>query len=82
MRWVDEAIRRGGDWRQQFDAVDAAIDGLWRWILNSADAAEDLVLKSFSGATVATVNQNESAIVVHDKDDGWTLVALVAIALS
>jgi len=61
--------------------------GLIRWIFNAADAAENLVLKNDAGTTIATVNQNESAIVINDGvQDGtasaWTLYAVVAIALS
>lgn len=63
-------------------ATDGASDGLLRWIVNAADAAENLVVKDGAASTIATINQNESAVVFHDADDGWILVAIVAIALS
>lgn len=63
-------------------ATDAAEHGVIRYIVNAADAAENLVLKDAAGSTIATVNQNESALVYHDKDAGWTLIAVIAIALS
>ena len=35
--------------------------GRMYWIINAADAAENLVIKDDGGATIATANQNESA---------------------
>ena len=57
------------------------------WILNAADAAENLVLKDDGGATIATANQNESALVYNagqsaGVESAWVLVAVVAIALA
>jgi hypothetical protein len=57
------------------------------WILNAADAAENLVIKDDGGATIATANQNESALVYNagqsaGVESAWVLVAVVAIALA
>ena len=57
------------------------------WILNGADAAENLVIKDDGGATIATANQNESALVYNagqsaGVESAWVLVAIVAIALA
>tara|TARA_R110000824_G_scaffold197027_1_gene380295 strand:+ start:83 stop:448 length:366 start_codon:yes stop_codon:yes gene_type:complete len=63
--------------------------GSWFWIFNGANAAEDLDLKQSNGTTaLVSVNQNESAIVFCENDRadvgsvGWTLFAIVGIALS
>lgn len=57
------------------------------WIINAADGAENLVVKNDAGDTIATANQNESALVYNAGQSGgvessWVLVAVVAIALS
>jgi hypothetical protein len=57
------------------------------WIVNAADAAENLVVKNDGGDTIATINQNESAFVYNAGKSGgtessWVLIAIVAIALS
>lgn len=53
------------------------------WIVNSADASENLALlnDALSPSTIATANQNESAVLYCD-GTSWSLVAIVAIALS
>ena len=63
--------------------------GAWFWIFNRSDAAENLTIQQADASTTAaTVNQNESAILFCDADaaddsaSGWTLMAIVAIALS
>ena len=61
--------------------------GRMYWIINAADASENLVIKDDGGATIATANQNESAVVYNAGKSGgtessWVLVAVVAIALS
>jgi len=61
--------------------------GRMYWIINAADASENLVIKDDGGATIATANQNESALVYNAGQSGgtessWVLVAVVAIALS
>lgn len=55
--------------------------GRIRWIINSAGGAENLVVKNDAAATIATINQNESAVFFCD-GASWTLLAIVAIALS
>jgi hypothetical protein len=62
------------------DAVGVS-PGLLRWVVNAADAAENLVLKNAGGSTIATVNQNEEAIVFCDGDE-WILFRVATIALS
>ncbi len=57
------------------------------WIINAADAAENLAVKNDNGDTIGTANQNESVVVYNaGAQDGvesaWVLVAVVAIALS
>lgn len=52
------------------DAEDAI-----RLIANSADAAEDLVVKDDAGATIATINRDEGAILYCD-GEAWNLVIL------
>jgi len=57
------------------------------WIINAADGAENLVAKNDAGDTIATANQNESALVYNAGQSGgvesaWVLVAVIAIALS
>ena len=61
--------------------------GRMYWIINAADAAENLVIKDDSGATIATANQNESALVYNagksaGVESSWVLVAVIAIALA
>ena len=60
---------------------EAGCPGRVRWSVNAADAAENLVVKNDGGSTVATINQNESAVVYCD-GTAWSLIAVVAIALS
>lgn len=57
------------------------------WVINAADAAENLVVKNDAGDTIATANQNESVLVYNAGQSGgvessWVLVAVVSIALS
>lgn len=63
-------------------ATDTASNGVFRWIVNAADAAENLVVKDGAGSTIATINQNEEAIFFHDSDGGWVLFRVATIALS
>ena len=67
--------------------ADVSPAGRLYWIINAADAAENLVIKDDGGSTIATANQNESAVVYNAGKSGgtessWVLVAVVAIALS
>ena len=51
-------------------------NGLWFFIANAADAAENLVVKEDSDTTtIATLNQNEAAL-FHCDGTTWYLVAL------
>ena len=65
-------------------AADAAVDGLFRVIVNRADAAEALTVNDADANTIGTISQNEMAIFFHDSDEaiGWQLVGIVTIALS
>lgn len=62
------------------DAI-AANTGLSRWIINGADAAENLVLKNPAGSTIGTVNQNEAGL-FYCNGSTWALVYIQTIALS
>jgi len=61
---------------------DGAISGMLRLIVNRADAAEDLTINDATGATVATLNQNDAGLFYHDPDVGWTLAFVVTISLT
>lgn len=63
------------------DAESDAYEDLVRIIVNAADAAENLVCKDADGNTIATINQNEAALLVM-KSNAWTLVFVFTIALS
>jgi hypothetical protein len=61
--------------------------GLYRRIINAADAAENLVVKDDAGSTIGTINQNEqgeffNAGVQDGTASAWVLIAISAIALS
>ena len=62
-------------------------NGRMYWIVNAADAAENLVVKDDGGATIVTISQNESAVVYNVGKSGgteasWVLICLPTIALS
>jgi len=61
-----------------------ATKGDWFLIVNAADASENLTIKQpDSSTTLATVNQNEAALVfVEDTGLTWTLGFVFTIALS
>lgn len=57
------------------------------FIVNAADAAENLVVKNDGGDTIVTISQNESAMVYNAGKSGgtessWVLICLPQIALS
>lgn len=54
---------------------------LIREIVNSADAAENLVVKDSSPATIGTINQNEAGR-FYWSGTAWSLINIVTIALS
>jgi hypothetical protein len=61
--------------------------GRMYWIVNAADAAENLVVKNDGGDTIVTISQNESAMVYNAGKSGgtessWVLICLPQIALS
>ena len=58
----------------------AALNGRIYKIVNAADAAENLLVKSGAN-TIVTINQNEAAEVVCD-GGAWALIHVVTIALS
>lgn len=60
--------------------ASAALNGRIYKIVNAADAAENIVVKSGS-STVVTINQNEAAEVVCD-NGAWALIHVMTIALS
>jgi len=70
----------GGNRDVTLDAV-ATSNGLWYQIVNSADAAENLVVKNVGGDTIVTINQNEEAIVWCD-GTAWIRYRVATIALS
>jgi hypothetical protein len=75
-------IDPGGATRDLTFEAEAGCPGRVRWIVNAADAGgENLLVKNDAGATIATINQNESAVVYCD-GTAWSLIAVVAIALS
>ena len=71
----------GGASRDVTLEAEAGCPGRVRWIVNAADADEDVVLKNDGGSTIVTIDQNESAVVYCD-GTAWSLIAVVAIALS
>ena len=75
-------LNPGGATRAVTLEAEGVCPGRMRWILNSAPGAgEDLTIKNDAAATIATINQNESAVVYCD-GTAWSLIAVVAIALS
>lgn len=62
------------------DAI-ATSSGLYRRIINAADAAENLVCKNVAGDTIATINQNEQGE-FYCNGTTWALIAITTIALS
>lgn len=60
---------------------EGSSQGLWYYVLNTANAAENLVVKDDGGSTIVTVSQNEAAIVVCD-GTSWEHMGIITIALS
>lgn len=61
--------------------------GLYRRIVNAADASENLVVKNDAGSTIGTINQNEQGEFYNaGAQDGtasaWVLINITTIALS
>jgi hypothetical protein len=55
--------------------------GLFYCITNTADAAENLVIKTAGGATIVTLNQNESTWLVSSAS-AWAYMGVFTIAQS
>lgn len=55
--------------------------GLYRRIINGADAAENLVVKNDAGSTIATLNQSEQGE-FYCTGSAWQLICITTIALS
>ena len=80
----------GGSARDVLLPAEGNVDPAGRlyWIVNAADAAENLVVKDDSGtSTIVTISQNESAVVYNVGTSGgtessWVLICLPQIALS
>jgi hypothetical protein len=71
----------GGSARDVNLPAEAISNGLAFEIVNTADAAENLVVKDDAGGTVVTISQNEKATVVCDGAT-WYHTGIVSIALS
>lgn len=61
--------------------LPAARDGLFYFIANRADGAENLVVKNADGLTVVTLNQNDAALVACD-GTSWVFFGVITIAQS
>ena len=61
--------------------VEADSNGTWFYIENLADAAEAITVKNSSAATVATISQNEAAIVICN-GTAWVHMGIITIALT
>ena len=71
----------GGSARDVVLPAEASSSGTWYYILNAADAAENLVVKDDGGATIVTISQNEAAIVICN-GNAWIHMGIITIALS
>ena len=75
--------------RQVILPVEGARKGAFFWIANKSAGADAITLLQPDGSTnVCTISQNEAAMVFCDADgeaagaSGWSLFALVAIAIA
>ena len=71
----------GGSARDITLEAEADNTGLVRFIINGADAAENLVVKDDGASTVGTLNQNEAGLFFCD-GTSWNLLCIFTIALS
>lgn len=60
---------------------EAEAKGVFVLIVNAAGAAENLVVKDDSPATIATINQNEAGL-FKCNGTAWSLICIATIALS
>ena len=71
----------GGAHRDVTLPAEEGNSGMWFLILNTAAAAENLVVKDDAAATIVTISQNEAAIVTCD-GSSWEHMGIITIALS
>lgn len=71
----------GGAHRDVTLEAEASSTGVFRLIVNKANAAENLVIKDDGGSTIVTANQDEAAL-VHCNGTAWSLVILFTAPLS
>ena len=71
----------GGSHRDVTLPAEEGNAGAWFQIMNTADDAENLVVKNDAASTIATVNQNEKVTVVCD-GSSWVHMGLTTIALT
>lgn len=76
-----QKIDPGGSARDVTLPAEASSNGMWFYILNAADAAENLVVKDDGAATIVTISQNEAAIVICN-GTAWIHMGIITIALS
>ena len=74
-------IDPGGAGRDVTLDAEATAEGMWRFIVNKADAAETLTVKDDGGSTIATVTQNKAAL-LHCNGTAWSLACLFTVTLS
>jgi len=71
----------GGSARDVTLPAEASSTGSVFYIMNAADAAENLVVKDDGASTIVTINQNEAAIVICD-GTSWVHMGVLTIALT
>lgn len=76
-----QVIDPGGAHRDVSFATSAEKRGSYFRIINSADAAENLVIKDSAAATIVTINQTEQAEVWHT-GSAWVLLGVIGVARS
>ena len=84
-----QSLDPGGSHRNVAMPAAGARAGAWFWIANKANGAENLVLQQpDASTTLATLNQNEAALVFCVADGaaahatGWSLFAIFTIAIA
>jgi hypothetical protein len=61
--------------------AEPSSNGIWFYIMNAADAAENITVRNDAAATIVTLNQNEAAIVICD-GTSWVHMGVLTIALT
>lgn len=56
----------GGSARNLTMPTETGRAGAFYWLVNAADAAENITVKDSGGSTVVTLNQNDSAVLYCD----------------